>query len=255
LNANNNAAGALAFACICVSVVLVVVLALYIFFCLTLHRTMKEVRPRNRTMPAGLVWLHMVHLGGWIPILGIVIGIAACVWDLIMVLKIASSLKNEFEDREWRADSEGFGRPVGLIWTVIALAVTPLSLGLNLLGQQLNDPSIMLPIALVLIVLGLTSFVCWIIYWVQMASYGRRLRERHGGYRGYERGSVEEDYDDDYRPQRHRDDEYDREDRGDRGRVRDEAVDDEPFNFDRPTQRPRDDDDDDRPRRREREDY
>ena len=247
---NNNAAGALAFACICISVVLIGVLALYIFFCLTLQRTMSEVRPRNRTIPAGLVWLHMLHLGGAIPFAGIVVGIAASVWDLIMVLKIATSLKNEFEDRDWRTDGEGFGRPVGLIWTIIALAATPLGLAMNLLGQQVNNPSVMLPIVIVLLVFGLTSFVCWIIYWVQMAGYGRRLRER-GGYGGYRRGSVEEDYDDEYRPRRYRDDDYDREDREDRGRTRDEAVDDEPFNFDRPARGSRDDDDDDRPRRRD----
>lgn len=251
---NNNAAGALVFACLCIGVILIGVLALYIFFCLTMQRTMSEVRPRNRTIPAGLVWLHMLHLAGAIPIIGIIFGLAASVWDLIMVLKIGSSLRNEFEDRGWRTDSEGFGRPVGLVWTVIALAATPLGLAMNLLGKQVKDQTVMVTILIVIGVLGLTSFVCWIIYWVLIASYGRRLREKSGRYGGYRRGSVEEDFDDDYRPRRNRDDDYDRDDRE---RIRDREDDSEPFNFDRPARQPRDDDDedDDRPRRREREDY
>jgi len=105
---NNNAARAFLVALICVGVFLLGILALYIFFCLTLQRTMSEVRPRNRTMPAGLVWLHLLHLGGAIPFLGFVVGIAASVWDLIMVLKIGSSLKQEFEDRGWRTDGGAF---------------------------------------------------------------------------------------------------------------------------------------------------
>src|SRR5262249_5218369 len=194
-------------------------------------RTQKEVDPRNRLIPPGLVWLHLLHLGGIIPILGYVVGIGASIWDLIMVLKLAGSLNLEFEDRGRGTEGEGFGRPDGVIFTIGELAFVPLGLVITLLGrQQLNDPAVAFGFGGVLLVLGLTIFVCFIIYWVQMAGYGRRLREDRGVYG---RGGVEEDYDDEYRRprrlpedeefeddrrERRRDDEFDDRNRLDRGR-------------------------------------
>jgi hypothetical protein len=170
-----------------------------------------------------------------------------------MVLKLSASLKAEFEDRGWRTDGEGFGRPVGLVWTVGQLAGIPLGFAANFLGpQQLGDPAVALALGGVLIVIGLALFVCWIVYWVQMAQYGRRLRQDRGRY-GYRPGSLEEDYDDEYRGRRREaieeDDDYDRP----RRRRDDDYVDED----DRP-RRQRDDevdDEDDRPRRRERDEY
>jgi hypothetical protein len=242
VNQNPNFGGALALACGCMLLVLVVVLAIYIFFCLTLMRTQSEVHPRNRLIPAGLVWLHLLHLGGSIPILGIVVSIGASVWDLIMVIKLAGSLKLEFEDRGWGTEGEGFGRTVGLIWSIGQLAGLPLGLVFNLLGpQQVKDPAIAFGIVGVVLVFALTLLVCWIIYWVQMAGYGRRLREDRGVYG---RGGVEEDYDDEFRPrrlpeddefeddrrERRRDDDFDDRNRPDRGRrlPEDDEFDDEP---------------------------
>ena len=248
---NPNAGPALVFALFCMGLFLIVVLAIYIFFCLTLQRTQSEVHPRNRQIPPGLVWLHMLHLGGAIPLLGIVIGIAASVWDVVMVLKLSASLKAEFEDRGWSTAHEGFGRPVGLIWSVGQLAGLPVGLVLNLVGpQQLaGNRGLLLGIAGVMIAYGLTLLVCWILYWVQMAGYGRRLRERGGGY-GYRPGSAEEDYDDEYRGPRHRRPEDD-EDDFDRPVRRRPAVEDD--EDDRPRRRRvdgYDDEEDDRPRRR-----
>ena len=255
MNNNNAAAGAILITLLCVGVLLLGILALYIFFCLTLQRTMSEVRPRNRTMAPGLVWLHLLHLGGAIPILGIVIGIAASIWDLVMVLKIGSSLKQEFEDRGWRTDGEGFGKIVGLIWCIGQLTTLPLSLVMNIIGPQFGDPAIAVAVGVILIALGLAIFICWIVYWIQMAGYGRRLRE---GKRGYRRGSIEDDYDDEFRPSRRRYDEDDDDDDSyTRRRGRDEDDDDQDgFNFNRSRKRDDDehDEDEDRPRRRSRDD-
>ena len=118
---------------------------------------------------------------------------------------------------------------------------------MNLLGpQQLADPTVALAFFGVIVVLGLTFFICWIVYWIQMAGYGRRLRESR---RRYRRGAVEEDYDDDYRRPTRRD-EWDDDDEFRRSRRGDEA--DDRLEDDRP-RRNRDDfddRDDDRPRRK-----
>lgn len=260
-NPNNAFLAGMAMALICVLLVGVIWLVVLIFFCLTLQRTQKEVRPRNRLIPAGLVWLHLIHLASIIPIAGYLIDLLVGVWDLIMVLKIAGSLKREFEDRGWGTGTEGFGRTVGITWAVCLMIEVPVSVAMNFIGPQMGQPEILLAVGAVFLMIWLTGIVLRIIYWVQMAGYGRRLRESYGGY-GYRRGTVEEDYDDDYRPKRYRDDDYDRDDRPrryrdddfdrddrkDRERIRDKEVDDEPLNFDRPTSQPRDDDeDDDRP--------
>jgi hypothetical protein len=170
----------------------------------------------------------------------------ASVWDLIMVLKLAGSLQREFEDRGWRTSGEGFGRPVGLIWTVGQLATLPLGLIFRFVGPQFGNQSVAMAVGLVMVGLGLALFVCWIVYWVQMAGYGKRLRE---GYRGYGTGGIEDDYDDEYMDRRGRHDEDD--DDFDRPRRRrDEDEDDRP----RRRREVRDDEDFDRPRRRRDED-
>ena len=79
-------------------------------------------------------------------------------------------------------------------------------------------------------VFGLTGPIAWhtrrwIMYWVQMAQYGKRLRE---GQRGYASGSVEEDYDDQYRRPRYDDEEYKRRDDDDRRHRRPRDDDDRP---------------------------
>jgi hypothetical protein len=189
-----------------------------------------------------------------IPFVGPVVGLGASIWDLIMVLKLGGSLKNEFDDRGWHTDGEGFGRIVGVIWCICQLTGHLVSIGLNLVGPQIADPTIAIAIVAVFGALWLTGIVCWIIYWIQMAGYGRRLRE---GKRGYRRGSIEEDYDDEYRPSRRRyEDDDDDEDFG--RRRRDEDDDDQSgFDFNRRSQRADDeyDEDDDRPRRHSRDDY
>lgn len=237
-NPNNALFAGLAAALICVAVILLIVLAIYIFFCLTLQRTQTAVRPRNRLIPPGLVWLHLLHLAGVIPILGILVGIGASVWDLIMVLKLSGSLQREFKARRWRTANEGFGRPVGLVWSVGQLALVPIGLVFNLLGPRLGSPQASMVVGLVLLVLALTLFVVWIVYWVQMAQYGRRLRE---GGRGYAPGSIEEDYDDEYRRPRHDEEDYDRRD-DDQPRRRPREGDDERGDHDDHRDRPRRDD-------------
>jgi hypothetical protein len=51
---------------------------------------------------------------------------------------------------------------------------------------------------------ALFALVCWIVYWVQMAGYGKRLRLANVGH-DYYRDSDEADYADDYRPKAYRD--------------------------------------------------
>jgi hypothetical protein len=194
---NPNAAGGLLCALVCILVVLAGVLAIYIFFCLTLQRTQTAVHPRNRLIPPGIVWLHCLHLGQVIPFAGLVFSIGASIWDIIMVVKLSGSLKLEFEDRGWRTDGEGFGRMMGLVWSVGQVAGLPLGFAIGFLAPQVKEPAIAIAVFAVIVGLGVTLLVCWIVFWVQMAGYGRRLREGRARYRP---GRIEDDFDDEYRP-------------------------------------------------------
>jgi hypothetical protein len=238
---------------ICIGIFLLIILGIYIFFCVSMQRTMSAVRPKNRKIAPGLVWLHMMHLGGAVPIIGILFSVIACVWDLIMVLKIAESLRKEYKSRGWRVGTENFGKTTGLVWTIGGLLGLPVGVVIGFLGDTI-DQDLMGIIGLALIAVLLVMFICFIIYWVQIHGYGTKLIEAGGGRR---RTAEEEDYDEDYQPRRgrsrRRDEDDDDEDDAPRSRRRRDDDDDE--EEDRPRRRRRvedDEDDEDRPRRRRR---
>jgi hypothetical protein len=124
---------------------------------------------------------------------------------------------------------------------------------MNFLGSAIGDPSVVMAIGVAVLGLWLVGFVCWIVYWVQTAGYGRRLRERSHRYRS---GSVEEDFDDEFRPPRHHGDDDDFDDDGPPRRRDPDDGEGRGFDFNRGRRRRDDefDDDADRPRRRGRDD-
>jgi hypothetical protein len=250
---NQNQGGVMAFlagALICVGIFLLIILGIYIFFCVSMQRTMSAIKPKNRQFAPGLVWLHMLHLGGAVPFIGILFSIAAAVWDLFMVLKIAESLRKEYKSRGWRIGKENFGKSTGLVWTIGNLLGLPVGFVIGFLSDTV-DQDLMGIVSLALVAVLLGMFVCFIIYWVQIHGLGTKLREAGGGRR---RTAEEDDYDDDYQPRgrsRRRADEDEDDDDAPRSRRRRADDDDDE---DRPRRRrPVDDEDeDDRPRRRRR---
>jgi cytochrome bd-type quinol oxidase subunit 2 len=185
---------------ICIVVVIAVVLIIQVLFLLTLYRTMKEVRERNREMAPGMVWLTLIP-------------IFAIVWVIIMVGKIATSVRNEFEDRGWQIRDESFGRTVGMLWAWGGVV----SVGLSVL-QNIAQFADLAPVVMILGVLSLPVsmgiLVCFIMYWIQMYQYGKQLRL---GRHGYAVGSVEADFDDDFQPRREGEEPFEF---GDEGRPR-----------------------------------
>jgi len=167
---------------VCLFVFLALLLILSILFLITLYQTQKQVKEPNRELSPGLVWLTLI------PIFG-------SIWAAIMVPKLANSIRREFEDRGWGTDVEGFGYIAGMIWAWGGIANLVLSILQNVLQFADLGPIAFL-LSLLGLPLGLAVLVCWIIYWVQMYQYGKRLRE---GQRGYPDGSLEADYDEEYR--------------------------------------------------------
>jgi ACS family hexuronate transporter-like MFS transporter len=118
-------------------------LAIQVLFLLALQRALERCAPQNRTLSPGLVWLSMI------PLFNIV-------WQFILINRIASSLRREFDTRQTAqpGQREDYGYGVGLAMCILSLAsIIPLA------G----------------IVCGLAGFVCWIVYWVKIAGYSRTL--------------------------------------------------------------------------------
>lgn len=247
MNPNQNLAGLLAAGFLCLALVFLIGAVISGLFCYSLSRTMAAVRPRNRRMPAGLVWLHLIHLlgtgTGVIPVVGMylsaVIAIGAGVWDIVMVLKIAASVRAEYKAQKLRIGNDNFGKTVGLTWAcmVLGLPIVGLLVGIGVEAIGV-DQDLVAIFGIVVLLAYVVLLVLFIMYWVQIHGYGTRIRESGGGRR---RSAEEDDYEDDYRPRR--------------GRARrDEDDEDEE---ERPRRRRRDEDDDeedDRPRRRRRRD-
>ena len=111
-----------------------------IFFLLTLQKCLQRCSPQSRTMAPGLVWLMLIPLFN-------------VVWQFIIVLRIASSLGNEFRLRNVLKE-DAPGQSVGLVVCI-----------LNLCG--------------IIPVIGafaeIAAFVCWIISWVKIADSSSEL--------------------------------------------------------------------------------
>ena len=112
-----------------------------VFFMLSLQRALRLCAPQNRTLAPGKVWLCFVPL----------FGIA---WIFVVVSRVASSLRLEFESRQ--APPEDYGRSIGLAYCILAvISIIPV------LG----------------VVTGLAGLVCWIVYWVKISNYSWTLEQ------------------------------------------------------------------------------
>jgi MFS family permease len=110
-----------------------------IFFLLSLQRVLRLCAPQNRTLEPGKVWLCFVPLFGM-------------VWIFVVVSRVASSLRNEFEARQ--TPQEGYGKSVGMAYCILgAISIIPV------LG----------------VLTGLAACICWIVYWVKISGYAELL--------------------------------------------------------------------------------
>jgi hypothetical protein len=123
-----------------VGIVLTASLIPMIFYLLTLQKTLSRCSPERRAMEPGLVWLLLIPL-------------FSLVWHFFVVSNVAKSLQGEFEKRQ------------------IGIEPSP--------GYSLGLPMCILNACAVIPLLGILAWlagtVCWIIYWVRIAEFSRRL--------------------------------------------------------------------------------
>lgn len=109
----------------------------FVFYLITLQNTLNAVSPENRDMPPANVWLSLIPL----------FGIA---WQIVVVIRIASSLRKEFDKRKIVIETQNPGQGIGLAYSILScICIIPF------LGA----------------LACLAGIICWIIYWVNINSY------------------------------------------------------------------------------------
>jgi len=144
-------------------ILLLVFVAIGVLFILTQQNTLKAVKPENRLMKPGLVWLQLIPLFGQI-------------WQFWVISRIAGSLKKE--RTSFREDSivglsdysaaEQWGkRPtyaMGLTYSILLWCNVLIEF--RTMDHEFEEIH-------GLIALGM--MICWIIYWVQLAVIKKKI--------------------------------------------------------------------------------
>jgi len=117
----------------------------FIFYLITLQKTLKAISPENRKIPPAQVWLM------FIPLFGIL-------WQFMLVSKIADSIKAENLVREFELQESRPGYSVGLAMCIFNCT----SLLSDLLGIVASFSAV-------------AYIICWIIYWVKITSYKKQI--------------------------------------------------------------------------------
>jgi glycopeptide antibiotics resistance protein len=119
-----------------------VALVPFIFYLLTLQKSLKRCSLENRAMEPGMVWLMFIPLFN-------------LVWHFFMVNNIAKSLALEFQKRGI-AEEPKPGYTIGLTMCILgACSIIPILGALCSLG----------------------AFVCWIIYWIKISGFSAKISQ------------------------------------------------------------------------------
>jgi hypothetical protein len=128
-----------------------------IFFLITQQNILRIIQPQNRTMQPGEVWLQLVPLFN-------------LVWQFVVITKISESIRRElasentfsFEQQNNSYANSSYGQSKPTYGIGIAFCI---------LGCCSILP-VLAPFA------SIASLICWIIYWVQLAEYKKKIQAK-----------------------------------------------------------------------------
>jgi hypothetical protein len=127
---------------------------IYVFFCISLVRAIHQVKPQNRTIEPSSIWLFLI------PVFNLF-------WIFVIISKMASSIKNELEDRDYEVE-ENPGYNIGLLVAVIPfLTYVFYLIDLFLIKNQV--------ITIIIGTLGIMRLIFFIQYWMKISWYRRVL--------------------------------------------------------------------------------
>jgi len=152
-------------------VLLLVFIVIVALFLLTQQNTLRVLKPENRLMQPGMVWLQLIPLFGQF-------------WQFIVVVRVAKSIRKEIQFLQ--GDSI-FGsadldlveklskRPtmfVGITYCALIVIGTFFNLFLTMSPDS--------PLIVVTLLIFLAGVICWIVYWVLLAQ-SRKILIRAAG--------------------------------------------------------------------------
>ena len=139
----------------------------YVFYLLELQKTLSAIKPENRKMQPGLVWLLFIPL-------------FSTFWYYKVVTSIADSLAAEFDERQIMVNEQRPGFKLGMtlfIIGVIQLLQNFYSKYFAFSGMGQPTASLKITMFLITFILGSTSFVLFIMYWIKIKGYRNMLNQ------------------------------------------------------------------------------
>jgi len=129
-----------------------------LLFLVTQFRTLDEIRPENQRLLAPKVWLQII------PIYGLV-------WQFFVISRISDSIRAELNspvgDSIFSEDPvPSHVRPTFVIGIAYAVCLCIIFCTSLISIDLIQGPA------------ALAGLVCWIVYWVQLAKYRRKIVKR-----------------------------------------------------------------------------
>jgi hypothetical protein len=141
-----------------------------VFYCLSQHRALATVQPRNRRIAPGLVWLQ------FIPFLG-------QVWQLFVIIFIADSFRTELESH--REDSllginaeavEHLGERPTLTFGLLFFFSWIILICFNLwYSGHAETGTVYFIVNFIPLILALSSLTFFVLYWVKLVRTKQRI--------------------------------------------------------------------------------
>lgn len=133
-------------------------LVLFVSFLGALQRVLNRVRPENRRIEPGRVYLNLI------PVFNVV-------WAPATVVLVAESLRNEYRARGLDSPDEDYGRSLGV--TLLTLLAT----GILFYPAFLTYPA---------------ALVVWVLYWVRVNRHARELKTGEVRHAPGGKGEIDE---------------------------------------------------------------
>jgi hypothetical protein len=133
-----------------------------LFYPLSLRKALARCAPDSRTIRPDWVWLLLI------PCVNLIV-------EFFLVHHLAKSLRRELDRRAIAEPAAEPGKQLGFIMCVVHL-ITVVSLGIPSVSQLLSSS---LTAVLLFVLPGIG---CWILYWVRISRYSRRMATPYAGY-------------------------------------------------------------------------
>lgn len=147
---------------------MIIMLLVLVLFLLHLQDTVKAAAPENRKLKSGAIWMQLIPLIG-------------AIYSFTVAIKLSDTIVAEYRAKGQALAVERPTYNIGITLAVFSLITSVLGffpkLTTNELRQLMYAETTEVPFLSIVIALAdLAFFVLWIIYWVQTASYKKRMK-------------------------------------------------------------------------------